>query len=508
MTIGSRRSLIVIAAVGIGLRLLHYLRDPSVWHDEAALIVNVLNLDFAQLLGPLIWHEASPPLFLWLERALCLMLGDSTYVLRLIPVLASCLSVVLFTGAARRLLPPVGAFWAVLLFAVSDRLLWHACEAKPYAVDLCLATAILFGLTATKSWPLARRLLALAVVAPLMIFLSYPACFLCGAVLLAVLPEVWREGQWKSRLLYGLCGAAVVCSFAVLYIGPISAQRTGTIEECWVAHFPNWSRPATVPLWSVASTFEVARYAFQPIGNVLLPLAAIGAICFWRCGERSLLIVLICPLALSWIAALVKGYPFGGSRLEIFAAPALALLIAAGIESARGWLRHGSIGWHAHGFAWACSPDPCPPKTVGMAPWRRFAAAGVLMPLMVPAFFTVWFTILPWPRADVAGASAYIQTHRRPDDGVTANHWEYAYYFRREMPDVAWLGRGMPDSLRVWVAFTTPDAEAHRRYGENLASLGRVVERREFAFTTVFLLERSPSPVPCVAQSMPQRSPP
>ena len=95
--IGSRKSLIFVTAVGIALRLFHYLRDPSVWHDEAALVVNVLNLNFAQLLGPLMWHEASPPLFLWLERAVTLVLGDSTYALRLIPVLASCVSVVLFS---------------------------------------------------------------------------------------------------------------------------------------------------------------------------------------------------------------------------------------------------------------------------------------------------------------------------------------------------------------------------------------------------------------------------
>src|SRR5262249_12900512 len=141
MLIGSRRSLTVVAAIGIALRLFHYLRDPSVWHDEAALIVNVLNLDFTQLLGPLMWHEASPPLFLWLERAVVLVLGDSTYALRLVPLLASCLSVVLFTSTVRRLLTPVAAFWAALLFAASDRLLWHACEAKPYAVDVLLATA-------------------------------------------------------------------------------------------------------------------------------------------------------------------------------------------------------------------------------------------------------------------------------------------------------------------------------------------------------------------------------
>ena len=50
--------------VGLVLRLIHYVRSPSVWHDEAALIVNVIDLDFARLLGPLLHSEAAPPLFL------------------------------------------------------------------------------------------------------------------------------------------------------------------------------------------------------------------------------------------------------------------------------------------------------------------------------------------------------------------------------------------------------------------------------------------------------------
>ena len=74
-----------LIALGIALRAFHYLRDPSVWHDEAALIVNVLDKNFASLLGPLRFHEAAPPLFLWLEKAVSLSLGDEPLALRLPP---------------------------------------------------------------------------------------------------------------------------------------------------------------------------------------------------------------------------------------------------------------------------------------------------------------------------------------------------------------------------------------------------------------------------------------
>jgi hypothetical protein len=479
MFIASRKSLIVVAALGIALRLFHYLRNPSVWHDEAALLVNVLNLDFAQMLGPLMWHEASPPGFLWLERAVCLTFGDGTYALRFLPMLASCISVVLFTSTARRLLSPVAAFWAALLFATSDRLLWHACEAKPYAFDVLFATIVLWGMCMTREWPLARRLVAITIVAPFMIVLSFPACFLGGAVLIAVAPAVVRDGLWRTRLLYALSTAAIVGTFAIMYFGPILAQRTGPMEECWTGHFPNWSEPWTVPVWSVVAVFEVARYAIQPIGGALLVLAVAGAVAFWRRRERAWLVLLGGPFALALFAALIKGYPCGGSRLEIFLAPGLAILVAAGAEPLADWLR----AKHRRG------------------PLIVFGA------MIVPVLFSAWFVVNPWPRADTARAARYILAHKQPNDGLAANHWEYAYYFHRERPDVSWLDRGIPsDAPRVWVAFTSCESDSHRQYAEHLSSLGRIVSRREFTFTTVFLLDRSPSAGPSVAQSMPPHS--
>src|SRR5438094_2922821 len=50
-----------LVALGLGLRVYHYARNPSMWHDEAALVLNVLSKGFHELLGPLLFAEASPP---------------------------------------------------------------------------------------------------------------------------------------------------------------------------------------------------------------------------------------------------------------------------------------------------------------------------------------------------------------------------------------------------------------------------------------------------------------
>src|SRR5262245_3299707 len=332
---GMTNSLRLLVALGWALRLIHYLRDPSVWHDEAALIVNVLRHDFCELLGPPQWNEAAPPLFLWLERVVVLVLGDSPFALRLIPLLASCAALPLIAATAARRLPARGAFWAVLLVAVSDRLLWHACEAKPYSLDVMLAALMLFAFDRTEHWPLSRRLIGLMIFSPFAIFLSYPACFLCGGLWLALYsasvshplacaagflgsPQrkqgVVRYSLGHAALFFG-CSVIIGASFLLLYFGPIRAQRTGSMEGCWLTHFPNWTRPWTVPWWSVMSTLEVLRYNFKPFGSLLIGFAVIGGVTWWR-RDRAWLILLTAPLALAWLAALIGGYPYGGSRLE------------------------------------------------------------------------------------------------------------------------------------------------------------------------------------------------
>ena len=320
-------SMRLLVLIGCGLRLIHYLRDPSVWHDEAALIVNVLRLDFGQLLGPLLWNEAGPPLFLWLERLISLVLGDSTLAFRLVPMLVSCASLALIAASVERWLPPRGAFCAVLLIAISDRLLWHSCEAKPYAMDVFLASLLLFIFTFADQWSAASRAIFLSVMTPFMIFVSFPACFLCGGLWLAMLPAAWNSGRWRDRLLHVGWAVIIVGAFAALYFGPIRAQRTGPMEGCWAGHFPNWSKPMKVPVWSVANTVEMLRYAFKPLGSFFVILAAIGGYQVWRRRSFSGIAFLVVPFGLAWVAALFGGYPYGGSRLEIFTAPALAILV-------------------------------------------------------------------------------------------------------------------------------------------------------------------------------------
>jgi hypothetical protein len=467
---------LILALFGLLLRGYHYLRNPSVWHDEAALILNVLGKNFAELLGPLFFHEASPPLFLWIEKGLTLLLGDGTFALRLVPLLASCASLLLFAWIAHRTLEPRAVPWAILLFACSDMLLWHTCEAKPYAVEVCGATLLLAVYLRVRFWPLARQFLLYGLLSPVLIFLCYPGCFLCGGLLVALFPAVWRSQQqqgqkktdtssfdYRSWLGYAALALVIVGSFLALLMGPIHAQRCEEMDGCWQDCFPRWERPWTVPIWLVASTLEMFRYCCRPTGTVLFVLALIGGWRLWRGRERRWLALLTVPIALAVLASFLKAYPYGGVRVVVYAAPAIILLIAAGVPPT---------------FAWLVSR-------------QRGLALLVWLALLAPLVLSIYHLAAPWGRADCCGAAEYILTHRQPGEEVAGNHWEYQYYFRALGSAYIPVERLSSPKDRLWLVLSGVTPEERLRIAQMIPPGDwRTARQRDFERTTVFLLTR------------------
>jgi hypothetical protein len=446
---------------GLGLRLFYYLCNFSVWHDEAALIVNVLGKSFREQLGPLFLHEAAPPLFLWLERVVSLALGDGTFALRLVPLLTSCAALVLFVRLARRWLPEICVPWAVLAFACSDRLLWHACEAKPYSVDVFLATLVLTLFTETRAWPLSRQILLYSLLSPVLIFLAYPGCFLCGGLLAVMLPAVWRTRRLGPWLGFVAWSAVVAACFLLLLTGPIRAQQDTAMRGCWTEMFPDWDRPWSVPVWLVLSTGDVVHYACNPAGEYLAFLAVVGGPALWRRGERGFVALLALPWALAMAAAFLHAYPYGGARVLVYTAPAVFLLLAAGLPDTFAWLRR-----HA-----------------------RWGQALLVALLVLPLGNTLYRLAVPWQRADAAGAAAHVSAGRAANEPVWANAWEYLYYFRNDPRGLPALEKADFDPSRpLWVIVTTLKEADRRHLAEQFARGRAILEEREFALTTVLHL--------------------
>jgi hypothetical protein len=153
---------------------------------------------------------------------------------------------------------------------------------------------------------------------------------------------------------------------------------------------------------SVVRLTELFRYASEPAGNVLSVFAVAGAVGLWRAGHGRVLAFLLLPLGLTALAWLAHQYPFGAARVDVFAAPAALLLIAAGLPPAFRWLG---------GRAW---------------PAAVLLAALVLFPVLQAGYRVA----VPWKRLDSATPAAFVLRQRQTSEPVLGMLWEHTYYFR------------------------------------------------------------------------------
>jgi hypothetical protein len=449
--------------LGLALRSYHFLRCPVVWHDEAALVLNVIGLSYSEMFGPLLHAEAAPPLFLIAERVMVSAFGDGIFALRTLPFLASCLSLILFAMLARRMLAPLYAALAVGLFAVSDRLLWHSFEAKPYAVDVLVAVVAAYWFVRTESWALWQRCLPVVFFAPAAIWVSFPACFVLGGLIVGLVASANRA-SWGGRAAFALMVASVGASFLALALGPVSAQQCEEMERCWTSQFPNWSNPGFVPVWATLQTLELARYCLHPLGQVLVAFSLAGAVALWRRPDsREIFAMLLVPVGLALVAAFLHKYPYGGSRVAVFATPAMCLLVAIGASCAL-----PAIAQRSRALAVVCS-----------------------LLLLPPFMLTVYRLVEFWPGAATDEAAAYIVEHCQPGELIFGNFWEHEYYLRHEATYRPWQGEFKLKELsarRAWVIHTTDCAV--EQYPFPLPAGWEVVCRIPFNRTSVFELHR------------------
>ncbi|MEW6251446.1 MAG: glycosyltransferase family 39 protein [Planctomycetota bacterium] len=346
----------LLLGLGLAWRIVRYARGAPFWCDESYLNLSILHRDYEALLDqPLEYSQIAPLLFVWAQRTALEWFGGGEYSLRLLPFVASLAALGLFAHLAWAHLPPRAAALAVGLYAVSYRIVRHATDAKPYAVDALVAILLLWvGARWLRRPGSLRWTVAALVVAVPGVWLSYPAIFVAGGVGLAAATNLlWRRQTlnppltpaspataraWALCGLYNVLTAASFAGHLALYGLAQSRLAASTwLEAYWSGSFPPPGLLAGLSWFVRIHTGRMFGYPIggEAFGSVLTLLASIvGAVWFLRRRSPAWTALLLAPFALNLVAAVLHKYPYGGStRLTMHLAAIICLLAGAGLAA-------------------------------------------------------------------------------------------------------------------------------------------------------------------------------
>lgn len=347
-----RRPAASLLALGALLRVAQYAYNREFWMDENSLAANIKAMSIPELFGPLLADQLAPAGFLVAERLVYLVLGGSTLALRLVPLACGLVALVQFAHLSRRLLGPRATLVALALFAIADDLIYFASELKPYGPDVSAALAAYALADHARARGLTpRRLGVLAVAGAALVWFSFPAAFVLAAIGLVLFAGALRRRAWREAAGLVPVGLAWAGSFAGVYL--VTRRQLSPYTTMWA--FWDFSFPPLVPrdgpglaraFRRVADLFVNPLSFDSPLGPrpSAVPaqvLALIGALALAR-RRPAWFGMLVGPIALAYVAAAFRSYPFHG-RLVLFLVPGLLLLIAAGFEAIDARWRHPAV---------------------------------------------------------------------------------------------------------------------------------------------------------------------
>ena len=320
-------SLIFLLLLGAVLRLIPYFLNHSLSLDEASLAVNITDRGFLGLLHPLIYQQVAPVLFLWIEKATILLLGNSEQSLRLQPLLCGLLCLPLIYRLTKTLSGNITAgLIALFLFATSTVLIDYANEVKQYEGDVFCALCLLNLVFDASFTANNKRFIVLALAGSVSFFLSNVTVLVVFSICIYYL-FTYRVTVFKKPLLL-LMFACWGISFMVYYLLFISHHplRAFMVNYWQFAFMPLHVFSAGYWVWMYGKFLSLFKFYSLPFLAVFI----LSAILFIVKRQWLFLFLLLFPLALHFMVSGLKLYPYE-TRLMLYLMAFITPVIAIGI---------------------------------------------------------------------------------------------------------------------------------------------------------------------------------
>lgn len=342
---------------GAAFRLVHYGLNPSLTLDDAMLSFNLASRSWAGLAHPLAFQQTAPIGFLWASRAVTLLGGLNEFALRAVPVLAGVATPYGVWLLARRLVSAGAAVVAAFFAALSPILIQYSISVKPYETDALFAVGVALATLTTLDRPVRRNWVALGGVGVAALLFSTPAVFVLAGCGLALALTLRR----RALLPLTLVGTAWIALFAVLYWTVTRAEAVSPYMQWFWDH--KFLTPAVVlsepgRAWDIVQRLPTQVFtgdAPQLIALILCWFAAVAGAWHVSRTQGARVWVLLGPIAFALAASMFRRYPVA-PRLFLFAAPFVAVILAAGVERGRMSLAAGAgalrVGFEALVVLW------------------------------------------------------------------------------------------------------------------------------------------------------------
>lgn len=329
--------IIFLILIGGSLRLKHFLENPSLWLDEAALAINIAQRTLDQILSSTyresVLLPTAPIGFLAIEKVMIQLFGLSESAWRFFPFLVSIFSIIRFSALLKENFSKLITVLALSFLLFSPTLIYYSAELKHYAFDVAFAIFLIWSAFRILNSSKELNTLFLGVLGFFSIIFSYSALFILPGVWMVLVAASLFKKQY-TRLKFLLIIVAVwLYLFGVVYIFELS-QISGSkvLSGMWNNSFlPADGTVMKKIEWSINAFLDFFKYMFGAgINYPAIILFFVG--CFKMFKEsKDKFFILIIPLILCFIATVLRKYPFY-ERFLLFLFPCIYIFMAKGIE--------------------------------------------------------------------------------------------------------------------------------------------------------------------------------
>ena len=384
-------SLVALLGLGLALRLIDL--GAGLWHDEIATLLEFGRLSPGEIIAT---YPAQNQHILYslLGRASLAIFGESAWALRLPAVVLGIGSLGATYWFGTQVADRREAFLATALLTLSYHHVWFSQDARGYTglmLFACLSSGLLLRLLRGESARPWRVVLAYAATMSLAAYTHLTAAFIAVAHGIVIAGLAWRQRRNLERwsLLLPVTALLLAATFTITLYALVLPQLVETLFAPKAAFAQT---PWRNPLWLVAETMRGASRGLPAgwVGLVSgLGVVTAGTASYYR-RAPAVSMLMIVPVALTAAALIGFGHNLW-PRFFFFGAGFAALIAVRGV------------------FAMM---RPLPGRWAVWAPSLGLGLAAAASALTVPRAWA--------PKQDYAGALAWVEHERAPDDGLAA----------------------------------------------------------------------------------------